>query len=130
MLWNRDGHLSKSGDTLVCKTPTKTIRVFTTATHVDDYYVQVVSPYLAIPLTEALGICTGTPRTVDEIRQILDRQKASLQQRAGEFGDLAEAFLAVQAGIAWNLIYEPKYDRVVSTVWRRGNEEYGGDSIF
>ncbi len=43
---------------------------------------------------------------------------------------MAEAFIAVQAGLAWNLIYEPKHDRVVSTVGRLWNEEYGGYCLF
>ncbi|MDH3815836.1 MAG: trehalase family glycosidase, partial [Acidobacteriota bacterium] len=35
-----------------------------------------------------------------------------------------------EAGIAWNLIYEPRFDRVVSTVGRLWNKEYGGYCLF
>ena len=53
-----------------------------------------------------------------------------LKKEANQFGELAESYIAVQAGIAWNLIYEPKFERVVSTVGRLWNEEYGGFCTF
>ena len=49
---------------------------------------------------------------------------------AAVHGELAEAFIAIEAGIAWNLVYEPRLGRVVSTVGRRWNEDYGGFCLF
>ena len=53
-----------------------------------------------------------------------------LQARADRYGDLADAYLAVSAGIAWNTVYEARHDRVVSTVGRLWNREYGGVALF
>lgn len=36
----------------------------------------------------------------------------------------------MESALAWNTIYEPKYDRIVSTVGRLWNEEYGGYCLF
>jgi len=129
--WNRPGSLSKVTDNqLKAVLPTRTIDVYSTASHQEDYYVRTQTPYLVLTLDEPVGLSTGTPRTVDEIREVIDDAREAVEQRAAAHGELAEAFIAVEAGIAWNLVYEPRFDRVVSTVGRLWNEEYGGYCLF
>lgn len=132
MLWNRNGALSKNRNHLEAKFASgKSTSVHLTATPHTDYYVPTYSPYLTVYLDQPVGISTGKKRSLIEIQQIIKKQKAATQQAAQQkYGALAEAFAAVQAGVAWNLIYEPKYDRVVSTVGRLWNEEYGGYCLF
>ena len=132
MLWNRNGALSRNGNQIDAQFPSgKSTSVYTTGTPHIDYYVQTFSPYLAVYLDKPVGISTGKQRSLAEIKDIIKRQKAAVRQQAAKkYGDLAEAFIATQAGVAWNLIYEPKYDRVVSTVGRLWNEEYGGYCLF
>ena len=131
MLWNRQGHLSRKINQLKAVCPGKIIKVFTTSVPVDDDpYIDVKTPYLAVWLDGEIGISTGKKRTLLEIKKAIEIQKVSLQSEAEKFGELAEPYIAVQAGIAWNLIYEPKFDRVVSTVGRLWNEEYGGFCTF
>jgi glycogen debranching enzyme len=129
--WNRPGKLSRIGDrTLSAETPSRTIEIFSTAVHEEDYYVETSTPYLVLPLDSPVGISTGKARDLDEIRRLTELQKNSLERESRGHGDLAEAYIAVQSGIAWNTIYEPRLDRVVSTVGRLWNEEYGGYCLF
>jgi glycogen debranching enzyme len=131
LYWNRPGSLAKVADNQLRATlPTRTIDVYATAAHQEDFYVQTQTPYLVLTLEEPVGLATGTPRTVDEIRELIEDARESVEQTAAAHGDLAEAYIAVEAGIAWNLIYEPRFDRVVSTVGRLWNEEYGGYCLF
>ena len=65
-------------------------------------------------LDKAVGLSTGSPRTLDEIRKLIEAQREEVESAAAKHGDLAEAFIAVEAGLAWNLVYEPRLDRVVS----------------
>ena len=130
LLWNRPGALARDGETLVAALPNRRVELFSTSTHENDPYVPTRTPYLTLPLTESVGLATGRARTVTEIRSLLDRQRTALELEAATHEELAEAYLAVQAGIAWNLIYEPKHERVVSTVGRLWNEEYGGYCLF
>jgi glycogen debranching enzyme len=130
MLWNRPGSLSKAGNALKAVLPNRTVTVFCTADHVQDPYVETLTPYLSVFLDQPVGISTGKPRTVKEIKQIIREQENRLLQKAKKYGELAESYIAIQAGIAWNLIYEPKHDRVVSTVGRLWNREYGGYCLF
>jgi len=130
MLWNRAGHLRQEGNTLHAELPGREVTVFTTARHADDPYIDAGSPYLVLRLDGPVGIATGRERTVPEITAAVHRQRTVLERRAARFGDLADAWLAVQSGLAWNTIYEPKHQRVVCTVGRLWNEEYGGYCLF
>jgi hypothetical protein len=131
ILWNRKGTLYRNKDHLLARTSGVLTKVYTTGSIVDDDpYLDINTPYLAVWLDGPIGVSTGKSRTIEEIKNAILIQEENLKAKAAEFGGLAEAFIAVQAGLAWNLIYEPKHDRVVSTVGRLWNEEYGGYCLF
>lgn len=131
MLWNRPGSLAKDGDTLTARLPERDVRVFVTAPHAPDPYIPLKTPHISVFVKgQPIAISTGIQRDVEAVRALLDRRRDELSARAARFGDLADAFVAIQAGIAWNTIYEPKEDRVVSTVGRLWNQEYGGYCLF
>ena len=131
ILWNRKGTLHRNSDHLLGRTNGVLTRVYTTGTLVDDDpYLDINTPYMSVWLDGPIGISTGKPRTIDEIIDAIHIQEQNLKDDADEYGELSDVFIAVQAGIAWNLIYEPKHDRVVSTVGRLWNEEYGGYCLF
>ena len=131
ILWNRKGTLHRNKDHLLARTSGVLTKVYTTGAIVDDDpYLDINTPYLAVWLEGPIGVSTGKSRTIEEIKNTILIQEENLKAKAAEFGGLAEAFIAVQAGLAWNLIYEPKHDRVVSTVGRLWNEEYGGYCLF
>ncbi|MFN8060259.1 MAG: trehalase family glycosidase, partial [Vicinamibacterales bacterium] len=97
---------------------------------VDDPFVPTSTPYLAVPLDGSVGISTGRARSVDEIRGLLDARLREADVRGASFGPLSSAAFAIEAALAWNTIYEPRHDRVVTTVGRLWNEEYGGYALF
>ena len=131
ILWNRPGQIQlTAAGSLRFETDRRTVEVFATADHQEDLYVQTMTPYLVIPLDQARGLSTGKVRTLDEIREAIEAARQALEAEAEHYGDLARTFLAVQSGVAWNVIYEPVHDRVVSTVGRLWNEEYGGYCLF
>ena len=131
MLWNRKGTLHRDKNSLTARAPGKLIKIYTTANIVDDDpYLDINTPYMSVWLDGEIGISTGRPRSLDEIKKAIQKQKNILDKAADKYGTLADAYIAIQAGIAWNLIYEPKHNRVVSTVGRLWNEEYGGYCLF
>jgi glycogen debranching enzyme len=130
MLWNRPGALSEESSVLIAELSGRTIRVYTTRESVFDPYVETLTPHLVLPVEGPLGVSTGTPRSLDQISRVVAEQRTRQERDAATYGDLAEAFTAIQAAISWNTIYEPKLDRVVSTVGRLWNEEYGGYALF
>lgn len=130
MLWNRPGQLSRENDVLIAKLSSRTLRVYATGKVIDDPYAQSRTPYLAVALDGPIAISSGRRRSISEVQSMIQQSRQRMEDRAAGFGDLKETYLAIESGLAWNTIYEPKYDRVVSTVGRLWDEEYGGYALF
>ncbi|MDF1513068.1 MAG: hypothetical protein P1S60_04595, partial [Anaerolineae bacterium] len=130
ILWNRLGSVSRQGDALVLTTPTRTVTASTTGLPVDEPYVDVQTCYLAVALDTPIGVCTGCPRTADEIRDTLVRSFIAHQANIAQFGDLADVYTAMQTCLAWDTIYEPERQRVISPVSRMWNINWGGYVLF
>lgn len=130
MLWNRPGHFLKKQDYLQCCTAKDTLNIFIAGDVISDAYTGVRGKHFTLSLQNMVGISSGSRHSVEEIAFLLEERKAAYLQRAEHFGELAEAARAIEAGLAWNTIYEPKYERVVSTVGRLWNKEYGGYCLF
>ena len=146
MAWNRPGSVESAPDGLVdgladelldglvARLPDgeKAIRV--AGTLEADPYAGGLTPHRVVRLTEPAGVFSGrrgeAAKTVFDIRRTLDARRQELEARAAEFGELAEAWLAVTSGFAWNTVYEPRHGRVVPTVGRLWNQEYGGVALF
>jgi len=130
LLWNRPGSLATTGGGPEARTPGRTVRLFGTATAVADAYIQAQGPYLALPADVPAGFATGRARDVEEIRAILGRGRAARLGEDAAFGDLAESRTAMQTCLAWDTIYDPLHDRVISPVSRIWNCNWGGYVMF
>lgn len=130
LAWNRPGAVESATDGLVAQLPTGTQTIHVAGIAEQDPYTETLLPHRVLRLDRAAGVSTGQPGTTEEIRAALDAAGQALQARADHYGDLADAYLAVTSGIAWNTVYEPRHDRVVSTVGRLWNQEYGGVALF
>ena len=130
LAWNRSGAVESAQDGLLARLPTGTQSIHVAGIAERDPYTGTLLPHRVVRLDGAVGVSSGQPRSVDEIRTALNAAEQALQARADRYGDLADAYLAVSSGIAWNIVYEPRHDRVVSTVGRLWNREYGGVALF
>jgi hypothetical protein len=133
LLWNLPGYAVLDGEELVGHLPDREIHVYTTCTRasVSDPNLPVRSPYLALPLDAGpVAVCTGKPRSLDEagalVRQAREREASSHER----YGDLADVHRAMQACLAWNVIYEPFYRRVICPVSRVWNRQRLGYVVF
>lgn len=130
MLWNRPGSLSRDGDALDAKLPSREIRVHATGSLITDPYIPSHSPFLVLAFDGPVGVSVGRGRTLEEIRRMVQRERSRLEESSGSFGRLRDTYLAIESALAWNTVYEPSFDRVVSTVGRLWNEQYGGYGLF
>ncbi len=134
MAWNRFGAVQSGRDGLLARLPDGERLIRVAGTVEADPYAGGLTPHRVARLTAPVGVTAGPPaaeaKSVADIRNILDARRAELEARAAEFGELAEAWLAVTSGFAWNTVYEPRHERVVPTVGRLWNREYGGVALF
>ncbi len=130
MLWNRPGSLQRAGDALIGRVREGEIHVHATGEHVTDPYVNTQAPYLALSLDGPQGIATGRLRSLEEIQAIIAAGKAECEAYAARFGELAEVYAAVQTCLAWDTVYDPQHDRVISPVSRLWSCGWGGYVLF
>jgi hypothetical protein len=138
VLWNWDGCVRKSGEELHWEAPgnVQTLHLAggQPSTPVFDPYIPAQGCYLAYALNvgEAIALHTGgVPRSRAQIEAVLSsRQKEQEQYAADRFGELAEVYRAMQTCLAWNTVYDPLKDRVVSPVSRIWNCGWGGYVLF
>jgi hypothetical protein len=131
ILWNRPGYVAFEDGVLVGHLPSRTICASGTKASVfDDPYLATQTPYLTMPLDTVTGVSTGTPRSIAEIQAIIEQQKVAHAVHIRAFGDLADVYAAIQTCLAWDTIYEPEHDRVVSPVSRIWNVQWGGFVLF
>ncbi len=138
VLWNREGYVYERGGELQWETPDtkQTLRLAAGQNHapVHDPYIPAQGGYLAYTLVagEPIALSTGgVDRTRAGIEAVMrDREREQEQYAADRFGDLAETYRAMQTCLAWNTVYDPLKDRVVSPVSRIWNCVWGGYVLF
>ena len=134
MAWNRPGAVESADGGLLARLPDGERLVRVTGTPEADPYAGGLAPHRVVRLTGPAGVYAGAPgappKSTADLRNLLDARRAELEARAAEYGELAEAWLAVTSGFAWNTVYEPRHERVVPTVGRLWNREYGGVALF
>ena len=130
LAWNRAGTVETGDRGFVAQLPSGAYPIHVDGVHETDPHTETLLPHRVLRLDRPVGISSGRARRVEEIRRVLDRRRAELEARAREYDDLRDAFLAIGSAIAWNTVYDPRHQRVVSTVGRLWNREYGGLALF
>jgi hypothetical protein len=99
----------------------------------------VAFPYFAIDLTAPVGVSTQElgmageskkPRTVEQIRSILDRQRKAYEKSIKAAGENGPIIDAIETTLGWDTIYEPEKGRVISPVSRVWSVGWGGYVLF
>ncbi|MBE0697129.1 MAG: hypothetical protein IH586_09410 [Anaerolineaceae bacterium] len=130
ILWNRSGYVTLDEGALVGHFAGKTMRVFATKPSIPDAHIWAQTPYFSLALDGPVGISSGRPRSLEEIQAIIKEKQAALLEHFTVYGELGEVYKAIQTAMAWDTIYEPEHNRVVSPVSRIWNVHWGGFVLF
>ncbi|MGO9492469.1 MAG: MGH1-like glycoside hydrolase domain-containing protein [Terracidiphilus sp.] len=129
-LWNKPGHVERKEDRIVATGPLGDIVIYLSGKDTRDVYNDLKTPYFSASITEPVGISTGRPRSVSEIKDILGKQLARFNESHQKNPQIAPLLEAIETAIGWDTIYEPHGQRVVSTVSRVWNLNFGGYVLF
>jgi len=130
-LWNSAGTLlKKSSNQIEACYADKSIVIFSTEHHNNDPFTPCKTPHFVLSLSNEVGISTETELSLDEIKRLIAIKRNEFLDSHKKYGSKRETFLALQAGIAWNTIFDPRHKRVIATVGRLWNQEYGGYCLF
>ncbi len=128
LLWNRPGMAAREGEALIfypAQPAGVPLLVYAAGELVSDAQVPAQTPYLALRLEGPAGVSTGRRRSLAEIQAVIQQQAAAYEAHAGD-----ELRRAIQTCLAWDTIYEPAKERVVTPVSRIWNCNWGGYVLF
>ena len=128
MLWNKNGIITKSGNSFTASLPDKSLSVYITNTIADAQWKD--SLVAAATLTKNIGISVGEKKSVQEITAMLAVAKQKLVATYTKYKEDAELYKAMQNVLAWDVIYEPTQNRVIAPVSRIWSVDAKGWVIF
>ncbi len=132
VLWNRPGSVTREKDRLCWHNPsgdTMTLHLVQ-GKLAEDPFIPCQTGYLPVLLDGPVYVCTGKVRPVREIEAALSCGRTAYMKEKHQYGEMAEAWEAMQTVLAWNEIYEPRGDRLTSNVSRIWNVSRGGYGMF
>jgi len=130
VLWGRAGYARRDGDKLVIQNDERRVTVAVSGALREEPVVEILGPYLLVPLDGAVRITTN-PARLDEAEAIVAGKKAAfLAGRKREDARQQELYDAMQICLAWDTIYDPFRDRVISPVSRIWSCDNGGWVLF
>lgn len=128
-LWNKPGTIVKQ-DSILIASYGGSDRVIRSIGLQTGRPLPLGQPHLTFNSNEEIAIYTGKVRTLDEIKQLLSKNKAAFKEKNSKYGPLQDVYEAFQSVVAWNLFYDAKNNRGISSVSRNWNEAWSGYIIF
>jgi Mannosylglycerate hydrolase MGH1-like glycoside hydrolase domain len=137
-LWNQEGTVSRSRDSIVATSPAGTITVFCTCAlgeHPSGFrrvfnISPITGPYFAADFTGPVAVSTGKPRSLTEVQAAIERARNRYEQSLGASPATRPIVDAIETTLGWDTIFEPEKRRVVSPVSRVWSVSWGGYVIF
>ena len=125
MLWNRKGKISLDQNKITGETPFHEIHLY-----VNGDQPVITSDNIKIPLDKVITISSKKTKSVEDIEKTLEQAKAKLPDGKLICPKTPELYDAMHAVLAWNTIYDPINDRVITPVSRNWAAPSGGWVLF
>lgn len=129
LLWNKPGYIAKENGLILANTSSRAIPIHRTGDTLGLKF-PLRSPYYVLASDTIQAFYTGIVKPPDKIREIINDAKEKFNNNANRYGNLNEAYRAMQSVISWNVIYDAQNNRAIAPVSRVWNEAWGGYVIF
>ena len=127
VLWNRPGTVRRDDGTLFIENAARSLTVTASGMMRNDEPVtELDTPYLLVELSEPVTISSNAER-LSEASSIVKRNRETF---LADRQELSDVYNAMQICLAWDTIYDPFKDRVISPVARTWSCASGGWTLF
>lgn len=130
LLWNRPGRLEHGADGPRAETADAATTLYGTGEPVAEPYLWTQGPCVTRRADAVVGFAAGAHLSLEEIRARVDKAAAARAAETHAWGELGEVRDAMQTCLAWDTVYDPLRERVISPVSRRWNCNWGGYVMF
>lgn len=127
-LWNRPGNVYKKEHTLHAANNSQNYIIHITGQPAEDPVLDLACPFASISLCDQIVISTGRVFTIQETQDLIGLAKAQLCP--GRRDEKEEARVAIMSAVAWNTLYDPRKDRVLTPVSRLWSAGTGGYVLY
>jgi len=125
MMWGRDGEITIGQNVITAKSQSNTIDVTVNADQVSPTADQIM-----VSLATPIALSTDDARSIKDIAKVINDARNDFLSERSAFDNAPELFDAMQTVLAWNVIYEPTNDRVITPVSRVWNVGWKGWILF
>ncbi|MBQ8954532.1 MAG: hypothetical protein IJ048_10480 [Clostridia bacterium] len=130
-LWGLKGYIETvSENRAIAHGPDCDTDIFVSGEAMIDRNIPTQAAFLSVAFTDAVCVSTGSPVAPEKARVLLDEACGEVQRRYEKYGSSAELYAAMECALAWDTIYDPKHDRVISPVSRLWSINSGGYVLF
>lgn len=133
LLWGREGMLGKTDGKLWAEARGRRVEVFVTSDdepEVSNYaYSGSLSPSCAYLLDRELLVSTKKCTLTEAHEKLRAAHEKNIADSL-RYGNDADDYIAMKSCLAWDTIYDPEKDRIISTVSRIWNKRWGGYVLF
>jgi hypothetical protein len=134
-LWNSPGTTLKHGNSIDVRTGVSGLQVYCACPEPDSKSsvrvdVPISGSYFSFDFDAPAGVSTGKRRSLDEIRNTIEKQKAAYEESIKDAGKNGPIVDAIETTIGWDTIYDPEKSRVISPVSRVWSVGWGGYVLF
>ncbi len=130
MLWNRPGHVQRLQDSFQVAVNGGELAVWWDGDEASLPHRDNVGPSLALVLDRPVCISTGRRRSLVDVQGRIAASRSELLTSQARWGSERELGEAMQTALAWDTIYDPSGQRVISPVSRTWNVQWGGYVLF
>jgi len=125
MLWGRQGEITVSKGTIRADTHSGDIEIDVVA----GQFTTTVKN-IKFSLDKTIVISSDASKPAGEIEKIIDESKAGFLAGRSRYKEVSELYNAMQTVLAWNTIYDPDNNRVITPVSRNWSVSAGGWVLF
>jgi len=129
MLWNNPGTIVLRGKTIEASVNSKVWKVEASAPVIEEF-LPLNTSYLAYKCNQIVGISVGAPKSLNEVQQIVQRNREQFEKTMNSYGVHKNTWLAQQSVLAWNMIYDSERKAVIAPVSRQWNIFFGGHYVL
>jgi hypothetical protein len=125
MLWGRKGEIFLNQNQIIAKTPNQEICLY-----VDGNGLEKIADKIILSLDKAITISSHKLKSPDEIVKILEKARKRVPEGKRVCPEAPEEYDALHTVLAWNTIYDPDNERVITPVSRNWSASAGGWVLF
>lgn len=126
MLWNKQGLIYRGDKGDLTAVVDKTYKLNVIGEQANDKQIPITTPYYDLVSNQSLYFYTGAKQSLDALEQLIIQKRTRYERCFSRYEDKADHHRAIQEALAWNMIYDPSKDRIITPVSRTWSVEWGG----